>query len=514
MPGCQRMVRPRGSRPSRPPGTRRARRSPAVLLGVFLASVLAGVSLSGSLGLWRGSQRAASPRGAPPALPSPAGAIPPVVRQRLASAEERLVAGDLRAAQNDYLVILLSVDPDSAPAWRGLVAVRRRWAGEDPVKLRRQAEAYRLAIARGGESRQHYSPQALELLAKASLRAATELETERPISPPTVARTAPRSKPAASAPVPVADDSAAGTPACAGSPGPSCAARRGLGGAAGATPAGNPSVPGESARRGVRAAEPRQRRPGQITPRAAGGATAQVPGGGDARIPRGHPGSAGPGGALDRPAVHPDTVAGGPAPSGRAGATGHGGDGGRSPAIDQDGGSPPVGGSGGGAAPAAGSNGSVTTGGGPGGDNAGAGSSKTGGASNTGAADSGRRGCPPGSGSRGASSGSAEGGGAAGGSTGGGPTARTGGCPAGETPGGGGGSGDGSAGAADTGGSSGSAGAGGAGGTSGGSPSGANSGAHSGGSDHGGRGNSSGGGHGSGDKGGDPHGGGKGGGGG
>lgn len=45
--------------------------------------------------------------------------------------------------------VVLSLEPGNTNAWRGLIAVRRRWAGGDSAKLRRDADANRLAIRRG-----------------------------------------------------------------------------------------------------------------------------------------------------------------------------------------------------------------------------------------------------------------------------------------------------------------------------------------------------------------------------
>ena len=57
-----------------------------------------------------------------------------------------LATNGLRRAQHEYLMILLSVAPDSAQAWRGLIVLHRRWAAENPAELGRQVKAYRLAI--------------------------------------------------------------------------------------------------------------------------------------------------------------------------------------------------------------------------------------------------------------------------------------------------------------------------------------------------------------------------------
>jgi|SRR5215469_2754828 len=105
--------------------------------------------------------------------------IGPLPRQRLAAAGKMLAAGDLRGAQHEYLMILLSAAPDSVQAWRGLVALHRRWAAENPAELDRQVKAYRLAIKNGTEMDKRYSPEALKVLAKATMLAAKELEATR-----------------------------------------------------------------------------------------------------------------------------------------------------------------------------------------------------------------------------------------------------------------------------------------------------------------------------------------------
>jgi hypothetical protein len=99
-----------------------------------------------------------------------------LLRQRLAAAAAMLAAGNLHGAQHEYLTILLSMAPDSAQAWRGLAALQRRWAIESPAELRRQANAYRLVIRNGTDMDEHYSPQALQVLAKATALAAREVE--------------------------------------------------------------------------------------------------------------------------------------------------------------------------------------------------------------------------------------------------------------------------------------------------------------------------------------------------
>jgi len=102
-----------------------------------------------------------------------------LVRRHLAAAAKALGAGDLLGAQNEYLTILLSIDPGNNDALRSLVTVRRRWTHDDPAALRRDAGTYRRAITDRTETKEHYSPQALEILADASLRAADEIERSR-----------------------------------------------------------------------------------------------------------------------------------------------------------------------------------------------------------------------------------------------------------------------------------------------------------------------------------------------
>ena len=103
----------------------------------------------------------------------------PLLHQRLAAAGKMLATGELRGAQHEYLMILLSVAPKSAEAWEGLAALHRRWAAENPAELSQQVKAYRLAIRNGTEMDERYSPQALEVLAKATMLAAKEIEDTR-----------------------------------------------------------------------------------------------------------------------------------------------------------------------------------------------------------------------------------------------------------------------------------------------------------------------------------------------
>ncbi|HET8998978.1 MAG TPA: hypothetical protein VFP86_04970 [bacterium] len=145
------------------------------LVLIFLTSALVTLGIMG-VNLGNGPQR---PR---PASEAPADKINPQTR----SANARLLAetGRLREAQDAYLEILQnnSLDP---VAMEGLVAVRRQLAADDPAVLRRQAAEYRQAIARRGETPEHYSRNSLEILAAASARAAAVIESKRIVAHPT-----------------------------------------------------------------------------------------------------------------------------------------------------------------------------------------------------------------------------------------------------------------------------------------------------------------------------------------
>lgn len=92
---------------------------------------------------------------------------------------EMLRTGRFMEAQDAYLEILVSAQGDER-AMRGLVAIRRRLSLDDPVLLRRQAEAYGQAAATGAEILgQHYTRAAMAVLAEASLRAAQDIENRQ-----------------------------------------------------------------------------------------------------------------------------------------------------------------------------------------------------------------------------------------------------------------------------------------------------------------------------------------------
>ena len=124
----------------------------------------------------------AAVRSTPAVAPTSAAAptLPAHIRERHEAARELLEAGRLREAQDEYLTIILAYrGADDAAAMRGLVTVRRRMANDDPALLRRQAEAYRRAIAQKIETDEHYTSPAMEFLAQACLLAAKEIETRR-----------------------------------------------------------------------------------------------------------------------------------------------------------------------------------------------------------------------------------------------------------------------------------------------------------------------------------------------
>ncbi len=100
----------------------------------------------------------------------------PTASLRYEAAVQKMIAGRLEDAQGDFLQILLTSHPPVDPrVMQGLVRVRRQMAHDDPTVLRRQAAAYRQAIAQGTKTGEGYTPAAMDLLAEASLRAANEL---------------------------------------------------------------------------------------------------------------------------------------------------------------------------------------------------------------------------------------------------------------------------------------------------------------------------------------------------
>lgn len=154
------------------------RRTLALLAGLSVAVFAIDLALSQGFGPRIAFRHPTGPDRTPagPAAVSHTKSTGALLRDRLAAAGAMLAAGNLHGAQHEYLTILLSMAPDSAQAWRGLTALHRRWAAESPAELRRQANAYRLVIRNGTEMDEHYSPQALEVLANATALAAREVE--------------------------------------------------------------------------------------------------------------------------------------------------------------------------------------------------------------------------------------------------------------------------------------------------------------------------------------------------
>ncbi len=163
------------------------RRALALLAGLSIALIAIDLVLSLGFAPWTAFQYKTSldhaPTGPSTVWPS-IESTGPRLHQRLSAASRMLAVGDLRGAHHEYLMILLSLAPDSAQAWQGLDALHRRWAAENPAELGRQVKAYRLAIKNGTEMDERYSPRALEVLAKATTLAVREIEgiRRRPIA--------------------------------------------------------------------------------------------------------------------------------------------------------------------------------------------------------------------------------------------------------------------------------------------------------------------------------------------
>ncbi|HLW47344.1 MAG TPA: SPOR domain-containing protein [bacterium] len=109
-----------------------------------------------------------------------------------AEAWKLLDAGRLRDAQDDFLRVL-TLDPNRRNSMRGLVAVRRKMAGDNPQVIRQQAAVYQAAMRRGVSTDEYYTAPALQTLISASLAAAQEVEAQQ-----TPARTAAAGPPPAS----------------------------------------------------------------------------------------------------------------------------------------------------------------------------------------------------------------------------------------------------------------------------------------------------------------------------
>jgi hypothetical protein len=112
-----------------------------------------------------------------PALPSLVGPRPDDVPKQHKEAWLSLRAGRYDAAERGYLGIL-NRHPNDEKAAQGLVMVQRLLANQDREALQGQARRYRRAIAEGRVLDERYTPQEMELLARASESAANEAATE------------------------------------------------------------------------------------------------------------------------------------------------------------------------------------------------------------------------------------------------------------------------------------------------------------------------------------------------
>ncbi|MDR7465583.1 MAG: hypothetical protein QN209_12975, partial [Armatimonadota bacterium] len=235
----------------------------AVVISAFLGAVIGGLILLVGVSQWE-TLRSSLPRlergpGGVGTLPAP---IPPTLPPGdlglpglppaapttgpdplYAEAKRLLNAGRLQEAQETYLALLL-VDPLDQEAMRGLVTVRRRMARDDPELLRRQAATYQDAVTRGVETEEHYTIPTMELLAKASLLAAAEVEQERGVPPPAAQR--PPAQPSPPPPPPAVQPT---SPPQAAPPAPPTARAR-------PTPASRPRVTPRPTRRAVATPRP------------------------------------------------------------------------------------------------------------------------------------------------------------------------------------------------------------------------------------------------------------------
>jgi cell division protein FtsN len=122
---------------------------------------------------------APSPTARAPEPPAPASS--PALLNTLQGLEtsgwKLLEAGRVREAQDNFLRVL-AVDPGRPKAMQGLVAVRRKIAGDNPGVIRQQVALYQDAITHGGAPGDNYTPSALKLLVAAGLRALREIEAQ------------------------------------------------------------------------------------------------------------------------------------------------------------------------------------------------------------------------------------------------------------------------------------------------------------------------------------------------
>jgi hypothetical protein len=105
-------------------------------------------------------------------------------------ARELITKGRLRAAQDQYLQILLARSLIDQKGLQGLARVQGLLAHGDPATLQRQANVYRQTRA-GGAQGELYTARELELLAQANLIAAQQIRTEQGPLPTAVGSRAP-----------------------------------------------------------------------------------------------------------------------------------------------------------------------------------------------------------------------------------------------------------------------------------------------------------------------------------
>lgn len=162
-------------------------------LGVIVALLMTGTLQIPSWPSIRSSpQRPVPPRPDVASSPTSKGAQDSPASSQYDVAMQKLQAGRLEEAQEDFLQMLLLSGSYDPRAMQGLIRVRRQLAHNDPAQLREQAATFRRAIAGKGEIRGGYTPAAMELIAEASQRAALELESAQAgASKPPVSQNAP-----------------------------------------------------------------------------------------------------------------------------------------------------------------------------------------------------------------------------------------------------------------------------------------------------------------------------------
>lgn len=162
--------------------------------GTAFATYVLAQAMSGTL-LWpRAAETDKPAETVVPRPPTPVGAPSTAdgeTRKALDAAAALLKTGKLQAAQDRYLDIYFVVSPENPEALNGLVQVRRRAANNNPALLRRQGEAYKAAARRGRDGADHYTSQALWLLARASYLAIAQMELEDQGRVPVVAEVPP-----------------------------------------------------------------------------------------------------------------------------------------------------------------------------------------------------------------------------------------------------------------------------------------------------------------------------------